>query len=215
MRSTKLRVATRVMGTALAGAGLWYLSACALVSNLIPPIDLNLSGSNAEFSTVAGVPTQKTIHFSAVEVPVNLSGGSLEIDPSAITIQPGGTGGGKSRVAAQSAEDVQACLDACTGAGVEAADCAQVCEEGEILVRVSVGAADAIDESCDNGVEYEFRVTLDDQLQVDTITATPSSLDPDTLDLIESGAEIGVCIEVLSPVTGTVTIEAISLRVRL
>lgn len=201
-------VTTLVVGTGFVAA---LLSGCNLVSSLVPPIPIDL-GADSSFPVTAGTPTSKTFVFEGgLDSPVAISGGSFDIDPAAITVNEAG-GPGKRFVAAQ---DTPTCLTACNAAGVDAAICNQVCQEGDLVVTAWVGTPEAITADCQDGEEYVFTVTLNDDLVPTNVTVNPSTVSGTTRDLLVSEGGFGVCIQVISPVDGEVIIEGLQFRVQL
>ncbi len=192
----------------LIGVAACQLGGCS-ISALIPPVDLYV---NSEFDVQAGVPSQKTVQFSATDLPVDFSGGTFELDPSMITVTPSDTSGSKSSLAYQDGVGESACLDVCGLAGVDATTCSNVCSSGELAITIWVGSPEDIQADCGNGDEYQFRVTLDGESQPVSVTATPSSLLPATRALLNAGSQMALCIEVISPVDATVLIDTLTLR---
>jgi hypothetical protein len=186
------------------------ISGCALVSGLVPPIPIEL-GANSSFQVTAGMPTAKTLLFpEGFDAPVAITGGSFNIDPSAITVNASGPG--KRLVAAQTVQD---CQDVCDFAGVDTATCNQVCQEGDLIVTAWVGTVAAITADCKSGEDYRFEVTLNVDLVATGVSATPSSISSTTRALLDSEDGFGLCLEVISPVDGEVIIDELSFRVQL
>jgi hypothetical protein len=183
------------------------------VSGFVPPIPIEL-GANSSFQVTAGMPTAKTLLFpEGFDAPVAITGGSFNIDPTAITVNASGPG--KRLVAAQGTGNVQTCLDTCAGAGVDTATCNQVCQEGDLVVTAWVGTVAAIEADCQSGEEYQFEVTLNANLVPTSVSATPSSISSTTRDLLESEEGFGLCLEVISPVDGEIIVDELSFRVQL
>lgn len=196
--------------------GLTGVAACQLagcnISALIPPVELHV---NTDFDVQAGVPSQKTVQFSAMDFPVDFSGGTIDLDPSMITVTPSDASGSKSSLAHQDGVGESACLDVCGLAGVDATTCSNVCSSGELAITIWVGSPEDIVADCGNGDEYQFRVTLDGESQPVSVTATPSSLLPATRALMNAGSQIAMCIEVISPIDASVSIGTFVLHMRL
>lgn len=195
----------------------WAFSGCNVSSLIpIPPVELDLAAAGAsEFQADAGTPVRKTVQFSAVEAPVDFSGGSIAIDPDAISVTPSDTTGGKLAVRLQPADDLPTCLEACDFAGVDATTCSNVCENGELAITVWVGSRENIIAECEDGDEYRFRVTLDEESRPVSVSVSPSSFQPNTRALLNAGSDIGLCIQVVSPVDATVLIDSLTLNLRL
>lgn len=193
------------------------LGGCSLASLVtIPPIPLDLAGAGvAEFQVQAGTPLLQRAQFGGIDSPVAIGGGSLGIDPSAISIAPADTSGGKISVARQSIEDIQTCLDACEFAGIDTTTCSDVCENTEVHVNVWVGSVDEITADCANGDEYLFVVTLDESSQPVSVSVTPDEIQPATRALFNSGEALGLCVQVLSPFDGTILVNTINIEITL
>ena len=190
--------------------GLLNISGC---TPLTFPIPFDLLGANlGTFDVQAGDPVRVSgsLNFDNT-TGIEVGGGNLEISPDAISITPTQTGSGKY---AATAQEVATCLDACNLAGVDAATCSDVCENNQLRVTVWVGTADAIAEACANGDEYVFDVTLDDNGQATFVSVSPSEMTQATIDLFNSGA-FGICIEVISPIDGTILIDTLTANVSL
>jgi hypothetical protein len=132
-----------------------------------------------------------------------------------ISVAPAEMTGSKSSLAYQDGAQTSACLDACGLAGVDATTCSNVCESGELAITIWVGSVEDIAADCKSGDEYRFRVTLDEDSQPVSVTASPSSLQPATRTLLNAGTDIGLCIEVISPIDATVLIDSFTLRLSL
>lgn len=185
------------------------------ISNLIPPVVLDLEGAgSSQFDVQAGTPSRKTIIFGGIESPVTFSGGTFSMDVSALSLTPSDTTQNKRPVAAQTTGS-EICLQACQQAGVDAADCSTVCDSNVLMVNVWVGSSDAINADCENGDKYEFIITLDQGDQPVSVSVSPNQATQATLDLLTSAGGFGMCIEVISPVDGTVVIGSILFNIQL
>lgn len=198
----------------LAGAACWQLGGCA---NLIPEqeVPFNLDSDLGEFQVGPGAPVQKTgtLRFDPGEFPIGR--GSLEIDPSVISVALSDNGGNKLFAAAQDVNDIQTCLDACGVAGVDAARCANVCENNELDVTVWLGSTDEPDAVCEAADRFgPFRVTLDENFVPVSVTPASVTLPDQVIGLLESG-ELRVCIQVIAPIDGTVIIDKLIFSVGL
>ena len=177
------------------------------------PIAFDLVGVNlGTFSVQAGEPetVSGALTFDNT-TGIEVGSGDLEISPESISITPAGTGSGKF---APTAQQVETCLDACNLAGVDAAACTDVCENNQLRVTVWIGTADAIATACENGDEYVFDVTLDDNGQATSVSVTPDQMTQATIDLFNSGV-FGICVEVISPIDGTIVIDTLTANVGL
>lgn len=182
-------------------------------SPLTFPISFDLVGANlGTFGVQAGEPetVSGALTFDNT-TGIEVGSGDLEISPESISITPTPTGSGKF---APTAQEVNNCLDACNLAGVDAAVCSDVCENNQLRVTVWIGTSDAIAAGCENGDEYVFDVTLDDNGQATSVSVTPAQMTQATIDLFNSGA-FGICVEVISPIDGTIVIDTLTANVGL
>jgi len=208
MRAKNLSLWSACVGTTAAA-----LSGCNF-SSLIPPIPIDL-GDQASYNVTAGTPAAKRFLFAnGLDSPVAISGGSFNIDPAAITINIDSTGQ-KHLLAAQDGINVETCLDACDLAGVDEETCGTVCQEGRLIVTAWAGTVEAITADCKSGDEYQFDVTLNEDLRPTAVSVDPDSIRSTTRDLLDSDDGFGLCIEVISPVDGEVIIEGLTFRVQL
>ena len=188
------------------------IAGCAQILPTIPiTLDLGDAGI-AEFDVLAGVPEQAKANFEGDAPGIQAGRGTIEIDPASIQLVPAEGGGGKIRPANQQA--IEDCMDACLVAGVDEATCTDVCDENMLRVTVSVGTAAEIEADCANGDVYEFDVELNDEGVPTSVTATPGTLTQDTIDLVNSGT-FSICVEVISPIDGTVLIDEVVLNLGL
>lgn len=187
----------------------------ALVPGCAPitiPVPVSLTNAGVgEFDVTAGVPTNLKANFS---FSLERSGGSgrLSIDPANVSIQAANTTGGK--VTALNLQEQNACSEACGGAGVETDICDQVCVEGQLRITVNLGSQAAITADCAAGDTYVFDVVLDANGNATSISVSPDSMTQETIDLLNSGS-FGACVEVLSPVDGTVIVDSLTFNVGL
>jgi len=174
----------------------WQLGGCASV---IPPIQLTfgLGGTLGTLEIEDGVgETQGTATFNPSEY--NIASGSIQLDPTVISIQDPTLGGEeKGYVAAAVPEEVAA---ACTG--------------DPLIVNVWVGPAEQVETIFDDGEEYgPFEVTLNEECVPTSVSPTSVTLSATTVELLESG-NIAIGLRVESPVDGTVVIDSLSFTVR-
>ena len=89
-------------------------------------------------------------------------------------------------------------------------------QAGSVLeVTVWIDSVDAVATVCDTGEEYgPFTVELDENLVPQSITPSSVTLTTDTLDLLNSGT-FSLCVEVVAPVDGTVTIDSFTFNLGL
>ncbi len=191
-------------GLMLAAAGLlgaWQVSGCGGVLPTIPvPIPL---GSASDFDVEAGTPRQQAFQTSGFNTGgLQVGRGSVELDPTVITVDE----------TDNDALQLITCGDACALAGVDAATCTAVCEDGQLQVTIWVGLASEADTVCSTGDEYgPYLVTLDGENNPVSVDPSTATLQPKTIQAINNQAA-SICLEVISPVTGTVTIDSIILN---
>jgi len=191
----------------------WQIGACVQALPLIP-INVPLSGGLASFQVEGGTPAKSTGTASFDNGGINIGRGNIELDPSVITITPTPAGSGKrSSTTAQDTEPIQSCQDACGVAGLAAADCTKICQDQTLRVTLWLDTAENSSTVCDNGTQFgPFDVTL--------VNGVPTTVSPSTvniqgvLGLLNSGS-FSICIEVISPIAGTVTIGGLTFNVGL
>lgn len=182
-----MRISKQLVGGMLVLSGL-VVAGCPQ-SILTVPVAFELGNSLGGFEVVAGVPTQNRGTGGVGDAPITIGSGTLTLDPAAITITPAEGGPGKSGVNQQTVESLIV-----TAWIAPVADLATVCETGE---------------------EYgPFTVEVDENYVPQSVDPSSVALTQDTIDLINVG-EFSLCLEVTSPVTGTVTIERLNFRVGL
>lgn len=170
------------------------------------PLELGLS-----IPVEAGVPSTQTINFD-YEPEAQAGRGTIEIPPASITLQEAANGGGKVRLTTY--QTVEDCTTACLAAGVPTATCETVCANNHLLVTAWIGTTADIAANCEDGEQHVFDVTLDDDGVPTSVSVTPSSLSDTSIGLINSGT-FSVCIEVISPIDGTVILDELILNLGL
>lgn len=142
------------------------------------------------FEVEAGVPSSKRGTGLLPDTQLTIGSGSLEIDPSVITITPADPGGNKGLVNLQQADI-------------------------PLIVTVWIASVDLVDTVCDVGEQYgPFEVALDENFDPLSVSPPKVLLTRNTLSLINEG-EFSLCIEVVSPVDGTVEIESFAFNLGL
>lgn len=187
----------------------WQIGACVQAIPLIP-IEIPLSGGLASFQVDAGTPAEST-GTASFDSPIAIGRGTIELDPSVITLTPAGSGSGK--VVANNQQAVQDCQDACAAAGLPAADCNTICQDQTLRVTVWLDTPANSTTVCDSGTQFgPFDVTLENNAPT---AVSPSSVNiAPALALLNSGS-FSICIEVISPIAGTVTIGGLTFNVGL
>jgi len=149
------------------------------------PIELSLAaGGFGTFLVEAGVPEKNKGPYSLTGRQVNVGSGSLTIYLADISVAPADGGGGKGTVNLQG---------------------------GTLRITAWIAPADEVETACETGDQYgPYSVELDEDDQ--PVSKHPSNipLSDETLDLINGGS-FSLCIEVVSPIDGTVTIDALSI----
>lgn len=147
-------------------------------------VNLGLNNSQATFNVEAGVAARNTGSYSFDNGGITIGSGSIALDPAAITFTPADAGG-KIRVAQQASNST-------------------------MTVTVWIDGPDALATVCETGEDYgPFTVTLVDNVPV-SISPNTVELSRPTINLLNSGS-FTLCIEVLSELTGTVTINRLVL----
>jgi len=195
----------------------WQLGGCN-VASFIPPVDLDLTEAEvADYDVQAGVPQRKTASFTFATGGFTIGSGSLRVNADAISVTPASTEGGKIAAALQDATvtlddllQVDTCLEACDLAGTNAVLCSEVCRQGSIIMFIIISAVD--DTGCENGNEYEVRVTLDEEVRIANVTVSPNEFIGTTEELLNSG-EFRVCIDVLAGFDANIQLSWLTLNV--
>jgi len=170
----------------------WQLPGCAGgLGSLIPlqTVDFDLVSGLGEFEVQAGQPARKT-GAGAFELPdITLGRGTIELDPDVITVIPADSGGAKGAVNLQQTSTLE--------------------------VRVWIAPAAEVETVCETGEQYgPYEVTLDENYVPISIDPSSVTLTQNTLDLLNVG-EFALCIQVVSPIDGTVTIESLTFNLGL
>ncbi len=166
----------------------WQFSGCvSVLPQFTVPISL---GGNGVFDVQAGEP--KTVQIARDNFDtggITLGSGSMQIAPEAITVTPAGGAAGKGTANWQAG--------------------------GTLVITGWIGPIDDVDTVCDTGEQYgPYTVELDENYVPVSVVPSSITLSQTTLDLLNGGA-FSLCIEVVSPVTGTVTIDTLTFRVGL
>ena len=169
----------------------WQLPGCAGLGSLIPlqTVAFDLGSGLGEFEVQAGQPARKT-GTGAFELPdITLGRGTVELDPDVITVTPADSGGAKGTVNLQQTSILE--------------------------VTVWIASTDEVETVCETGEQYgPYEVTLDENYVPISIDPPTVTLTQNTLDLLNAG-EFSLCIQVVSPVDGTVTIESLTFNLGL
>jgi hypothetical protein len=183
-----MRRQSSVCLSGLVGVSLLAVEGCS-PSALRREVDLNLNNNLASFNVESGVAARNTGSYSFDNGGITIGSGSIALDPAALTFTPAETSGGKVRVAQQAAEST-------------------------MTVMVWIDGPDAIETVCETGEDYgPFTVTLVDNVPVG-ISPNTVELSRSTINLLNSGS-FTLCIEVVSQLTGTVTINKLVLNLGL
>lgn len=193
-----------------------FLGGCAFTS-LLPTVAVAvaLTGAFLQIAVTAGTPSQTAgqISFSPSD-GITVGRGSIELDPSVISLS---AVSGGSKVSTVSQQVVDACLTACNAASVDSATCDTVCNSGACEVTVWVAAPDDEATVCTGGTRDEYGpylVTLDDNGQGVSVDPPSVTLEPLTIQLLNAGS-LSACIQVVAPTDGTVAIAGLTINVGL
>jgi hypothetical protein len=169
-------------------AGLAVLGVIAGCPNVFQrATQISLGGSLNSYEVTAGEPLRKSGTANLGDVPVTLGSGTIAIDPNVITVTP--TGAGKLGTLLQGTSTLQ--------------------------VTVWVGSLNEAATVCETGDQYgPFIVTLNANLVPTAVSPSNVTLTQATLDALNSG-QFGLCIEIVSPVTGVVTISSLTFNLGL
>lgn len=183
-----MRATKQLVGGMLVLSGLVVVG-CPQQPLFTVPVAFELGDSLGGFEVEASVTTTNRGTGALGETSIEIGSGTLNLSPSAITVTPADSGSGKGGVNQQAGEPLIVVARI-----APLADLATVCETGE---------------------EYgPFSVELDENYVPVSVDPSSVTLTQDTIDLINIG-EFSICLEVTSPVTGTVTIEQLDFRVGL
>jgi hypothetical protein len=161
--------------------------------------DFDLGGTALKtHQVVAGEETRESTTGTFELSGGSPSGGSIDIEPSAITIDPTGGPEEKATVAFQQIPP----------------ELADLCIDDPLIIRVWLAPVDQLDTVFDSDQMYTGEVTLNESCQPTQVDVTPDHLMQGTLDLIEVG-EFAIGIGVTSPVTGEVVIDRLSFEFQL
>ena len=209
---------TRVIMTLIV-LGSWQLSGCNPASLVtIPPVVISLTDNNvADFDVAAGVPKSRAIGgISGVDARGFTLSGNIELAGSSITVTPSDSSDNKLAVVQQVVDD---CLAACNDAQVDAAVCDDVCSNGQL--QITVWAAESGNTSvCDGGEDTDeygpYVVTLDLADNGRVVSVNPSTVSLTTRTetwLTTTGTTF--CVQVISPISGTVIIDSLTVNLSL
>lgn len=181
------------LGMSLA-AGLSMGALIGGCTNLIPPltvdVDLN-SGAGVQFPVAPGQTVQRVVTLTFDTGGLNVTGGTFELKPDAITVVSDAGGPGKEAVVAQ------------TGGGTI-----------DVRARVALpGMAETVCTSSDAyGIDGPYTVTFNENFQVTDIDPSTVTLSENTVAALNSGT-VTVCLEITAPISGTVTITTLTFNV--
>lgn len=182
-----MKLSTRMEWVGLT-LGVAFLGGCPQAALTIP-VAFELGDSLGGFDVQAGEPTQNRGTGALGDNPFTIGRGTLTLDKDAITVTPAPTGGGKGGVNLQAG--------------------------GSLIVTAWIASVDQLDVVCTDGEQYgPFTVELDENYVPVSVDPSSVTLTQNTIDLINVG-EFSLCIEVESPIDGTVNIDTLNFRVGL
>ncbi len=170
--------------------GLWQSGGCASLIPLQPvSFDLN-GGAGLVLQTQPGTTAKQSLRLQFDPSGINIGRGNMQINANAVEFAPADAGNGKGLAAFQTGNLV---LD----------------------VTARVAASSALETVCDDGESYgPYRVTLNEEFFVVSVSPAAINLTQTTINLI-NGGDFALCLEVSSPVAGTVTIYSLVLNLGL
>jgi len=150
--------------------------------------DFPLDDALAVFAVQANTPVQNRGTITITGDSAQVASAVLSIKPANIVVDTGGPG--KGMVNAQDGTNV-------------------------IVVQAAIADAAGVETVCDDGEQYgPFEVTLDANFQPVSVSPSSITLSQQTVSLLNSGA-FSICLEVTSPVDGTITIQALTFELGL
>lgn len=163
----------------------WQSGGCG-PSLITIPVDVGL-GSASTFSVQANTPEQKSFQTTFDTGGLQIGGGSIALDPDVITVNP-----------TQSAKTASVLQD-----------------QLALEITVRVDDFDSVATVCDTGEQYgPFTVALDSNYVPVSVDPPTVTLSQATIDLLNSG-QLSLCVDIVSPVDGTVIIGSLTFNVSL
>lgn len=178
-----MRKVSWMMALCLAVVVVWQIPGCGGLIRIEVPFNLGTGpGQLGSFDVEAGTAaTNAGTGSISVDAP-DIGSGTIRINPEDITVTPADATGGKASVAQQESTTLQ--------------------------ITAKIAAVDLVDTICDEDVGEQYGpylVTLDADYVPIAVDPSTLTLTQTTIDLLNAG-EFSLCVEVLSPVTGTVTV---------
>lgn len=185
---------------------------------LIPPQTISLLGeAGLSLGVTAGEASKQAVSFTLDPGDLQgaaIAGGTLEFDPSEITLTPGG-GANKGSASAQT---VDTCPDACVATGLlDITICNSICNNESFRITAWTSSQDDANFVCNPQPDTvrdtygPFDVTLDENLVAVSIDpALPIAFQTNTQAWLDEGG-LGLCIEVIAGFNGEVTFSSDSL----
>ena len=201
----RISIRMKLAGAALAGVGIWQFVGCGgILPQITVPVRLGGSGT---FDVQPGVPVTKNLTATFDTGNLTVGSGSVAVDPSLMTVN---------RASAKTTQAATGCSDACGQAGLSAAECSQICADGEVHVIVLIGAGDEESTVCTTGERYPpqdqadaFRVTLVNDVPT-SVTPDSISFQPRTLQALNDGSA-SFCVTVIAGFSGQVILDQVTL----
>lgn len=202
MRMNKTIKIGAVAAAVVAG---WQFAGCG---GILPQVEVPVQlGSSATFNVEPGVPQTKIISATFDTGDVTVGSGSVAVDPTVMSVN---------RNAAKTTQAIEGCADACATAGVGAAQCDQICADGEVHVIVRVAGGGQEETVCTDGDRYPpvadanaYRVTVVNDVPT-SVTPDSVSFQPNTVNAFNAGSAT-FCVTVIAGFSGEVILDELTL----
>lgn len=189
----------------VAGLGVCQFAGCG---GLLPQVEVPVElGGNSTFAVEPGVPVSKTLSSTFDNGGIMVGNGSIAVKPDVVSVN---------RNSAKTAQAIEGCTDACTLAGLSAAQCDQICADGEVHIVVRVAGGGQESTVCTSGDRYPptaqadaYRVTLENDLPT-SVTPNTVQFTQGTINAFNAGSAT-FCITVIAGFSGEVILDEVTL----
>lgn len=197
--------------------GSLQVGGCAPLTFEVP---VALTGGSGSFDVQAGVPAQKSGSFVFNPGSFDAGSGSLALSADDVKITPASSGSGK---VISTAQQVVTCMDACIAADVDGDTCDQVCNSSTLQVTIRIASVDNAERVCEEGTADAdiprdtygpYLLELDENGEVVSVTPSSIAFGELTVSLLNEG-EFTVCIDIISPIDASITIQNLVFNVGL